>query len=69
MDSGFENRPLTAKEIEEARQITADAMKEGAVGPSVEVSYYPGGYSDTEELVGLCRVVKRYDGVSVFISV
>lgn len=63
MVSGFENRPLTAKEIEEARQITADAMKEGAVGLSVGLSYYPGGYSDTEELVGLCRVVKQYDGI------
>lgn len=27
------------------------------------LSYYPGGYSDTQELIELCRVVKKHNGV------
>lgn len=63
MVSGFENKKWGREEYEKGRSILRQAMEEGAVGFSVGLSYYPGGYSDTEELVELCKVVKEYDGL------
>lgn len=55
--------PLTGKYLEIALEETKKAMESGATGLSVGLSYYPGGFSDTQELVELCRVVKKYDGI------
>ncbi|MDO5423897.1 MAG: amidohydrolase family protein [Eubacteriales bacterium] len=63
MVCGFKDKEMDARELEEARQVVAQAMEEGAVGLSVGLSYYPGGYSNTEELVELCKAVKEYDGL------
>ena len=60
---GYDNVPLTGKYLDTALGVLDDAMSEGAVGLSVGLSYYPGGYSDTQELVELCRVVQKHDGV------
>lgn len=60
---GFQNAPLKGKALDTAKQALREAMEEGAVGLSVGLSYYPGGYSDTEELIELCRVVKEHDGL------
>ena len=63
MICGFENRKLTDEECKNAGNIVARAMEEGAVGFSVGLSYYPGGYSDTREIVEMCKAVKAYDGL------
>lgn len=63
MITGFEDRPLNEEELKAAKQVVADAMEEGAVGLSVGLSYYPGGYSNTRELAEMCSVVKQYDGL------
>ena len=60
---GFDDAPLTGEHLDRALEALESAMRDGAVGLSVGLSYYPGGYSDTRELIELCRVVKRYDGV------
>lgn len=60
---GFRDEPLTGEKLEIAKDALESAMKDGAAGLSVGLSYYPGGYSDTEELVELCKIVKKYDGV------
>lgn len=60
---GFRDEPLKGKALETSKEALREAMEEGAVGLSVGLSYYPGGYSDTEELIELCRVVKEYDGL------
>lgn len=60
---GFRDEPLTGRALETAKEALRTAMEEGAVGFSVGLSYYPGGYSDTEELIELCKVVKEYDGL------
>ena len=60
---GFRDEPLTGRALETAKEALRAAMEEGAVGFSVGLSYYPGGYSDTEELIELCKVVKEYDGL------
>ncbi len=61
--SGFKNEILTAEKIEQAANILDLAFREGALGFSVGLSYYPSGYSSTEELIELCRVVKKHDAV------
>lgn len=63
MVTGFEDKHWGEEEYKKAREITRQAMEEGAVGMSVGLSYYPGGYSDTRELIELCKVVKEYDGL------
>jgi N-acyl-D-amino-acid deacylase len=40
-------------------------MAEGAVGLSTGLSYFPGSYADTEELVRLCETVAACGGVYV----
>lgn len=60
---GYDNLPLTGKRLDRALKILDGAMSEGAKGMSVGLSYYPGGYSDTQELIELCRVVQKYDGI------
>ena len=60
---GYEDVPLTGERLEKALAALDAAMSDGAVGMSVGLSYYPGGYSDTQELVELCRVVQKHGGV------
>lgn len=63
MATGFSSRPLTGKALETAKNELERAFLAGAAGFSVGLSYYPGTYSDTKELIELCKVVKKYDGV------
>lgn len=60
---GYSNQPLTGKSMELACEQLDRALAEGAMGFSVGLSYYPGGFGDTEELIQLCRVVKKHDGL------
>lgn len=63
MATDFTSQPLKGEALDEAREQLGKALEEGAVGFSVGLSYYPGTYSDTEELIELCKVVKQFDGV------
>lgn len=60
---GFANQKLTGKNLEKAQEELEKAMQSGATGFSVGLSYYPGGFSDTEEIIELCKIVKKYDGI------
>ncbi|MEM1259553.1 MAG: D-aminoacylase [Bacteroidota bacterium] len=62
---GFDNRPATAEEIEEMKQLTRQAMEEGAVGISSALLYAPSMYASTEELVELAKVAAEYDGMYI----
>ncbi|GAA3010176.1 D-aminoacylase [Kitasatospora albolonga] len=59
---GWENRPPTPAELSRMRGTLAQGMAEGAVGLSTGLTYTPGMYADTEELVSLCEVVAHYGG-------
>ncbi len=61
---GFVDRMATTEELAKMREILAQGMREGAVGFSTGLDYYPGRYSNTEELVNICTVVAEYGGVS-----
>ncbi len=62
---GLENRLASAEELERMKAITRREMEAGAFGLSSGLIYIPCAYSDTNEIVELCRVVAEYDGVFV----
>lgn len=59
---GWDNRPPTGAELDRMRALVAQGLAEGAVGMSSGLSYTPGMYADTDELVALCRVVAEHGG-------
>jgi N-acyl-D-amino-acid deacylase len=59
---GWDARPATGTEIERQKQLVARAMADGAIGMSSGLTYSPGMYADTAELVELCRVVAELGG-------
>lgn len=60
---GFEDVPMTGERLDSAKEQLRAALQDGAAGFSVGLSYYPGGYSDTEELIQLCKVVAEEKGI------
>jgi N-acyl-D-amino-acid deacylase len=60
---GSFNRAPTAEELQKMRDLTEQAMKDGAVGLSTGLIYNPGVFSETEEIIELAKVVARYDGI------
>lgn len=60
---GYEDRKATADEIEQMKVLLDQAMQDGAVGLSTGLIYAPGVFADTEELVELCSVLKKYNGI------
>jgi len=60
---GLEERRATAKELEQMKKLVAQSMEDGAFGLSSGLVYPPGYYSDTEELVELCKVAAPYGGI------
>lgn len=59
---GTSNRPATRAELTRMKELLARGLAEGAVGMSSGLTYPPGMFADTGELVELCRVVASYDG-------
>ncbi|WP_035855143.1 N-acyl-D-amino-acid deacylase family protein [Cryptosporangium arvum] len=59
---GTEDRPATGAEIEAMAGLVRDGLEQGAVGMSSGLTYVPGMFADTDELVALCRVVAGYGG-------
>lgn len=59
---GLEDRPATTGEIERMREVVAQGMREGAFGLSSGLTYVPGMFASTDELVALCEVVAAHGG-------
>ncbi|EGT3750036.1 TPA: N-acyl-D-amino-acid deacylase family protein [Clostridioides difficile] len=62
---GLEDRPATKEEIQKMCEITERELKAGAIGLSTGLIYIPCAYSLTEEIIEMCNVVAKYDGVFV----
>lgn len=62
---GLDNRKATADDIEKMCGIVEREMKAGCLGLSSGLIYMPCAYGATEELIEMCRVVKKHDGVFV----
>ncbi|MFC3495882.1 N-acyl-D-amino-acid deacylase family protein [Glycomyces rhizosphaerae] len=59
---GWEDREPTPAELQVMKAHVAQGMEEGALGLSAGLSYAPGMYAETRELVELCKVVAGYGG-------
>ncbi len=58
---GWEDRPATPEELVQMRQITDDAMRDGAAALSTGLDYAPCSFSNTDELVAISEVAGRYN--------
>lgn len=62
---GLGNREPTPEELKRMCAVLRREMEAGCIGLSSGLIYMPCAYSDTEEVIALCRVVAEYDGVFV----
>ncbi|HEX6805615.1 MAG TPA: D-aminoacylase [Terriglobales bacterium] len=60
---GKENRPATPSELQQMRQLVAEAMQQGAFGLSTALQYVPDSFASTDEIVELAKVARSYGGV------
>jgi N-acyl-D-amino-acid deacylase len=60
---GYENRAVTARELEQEKRLVRQAMAEGALGLSSGLSYAPNIYMSTEELVALAKEAAAAGGI------
>jgi N-acyl-D-amino-acid deacylase len=59
---GFADRPASESELDQMRALVATGLAEGALGMSSGLTYTPGMYASTDELVALCEVVAAAGG-------
>ena len=62
---GMEMGRPSADELNLMRRTMAEAMEDGAFGVSYALIYPPDSYTDTEELIEICKVVSRYNGLYI----
>lgn len=62
---GLEDRKPTEAEMKKMCDIVRREMKAGCLGLSSGLIYMPCAYSETEELIALCNVVREYNGIFV----
>jgi len=60
---GKDDRPATPAELEQMRQLVAQAMEQGAFGLSSALQYVPDSFAPTNEIVELAKVARHYGGV------
>ncbi|UCE06871.1 MAG: D-aminoacylase [bacterium] len=53
----------TPEQLERMKQSLVQSMENGSFGLSTGLEYAPGSYASTEELIELCKVVSKYNGV------
>lgn len=62
---GLDDRAATEDEIKKMCDIARREMEAGALGLSTGLIYIPCAYSKTDELIEICKVVAKYQGVFV----
>lgn len=60
---GFDNRPPTAAELQQMKDLVAAAMKDGAFGLSTSLQYVPARFARTDEIIELAKVARQYGGI------
>ncbi len=63
MVMGSENRPPSPEELEKMKAIVEKGMREGAWGISTGLTYVPGTFAGTEEIVELAKVAAGHGGI------
>lgn len=61
--AGYENRPVTAREMDEMRGMLRESMESGAFGLSTGLTYVPGMFASREELTELCKAMSPLGGI------
>ena len=59
---GGRRQQATAAQLADMTTLLEEGLDAGAAGMSAGLTYTPGAFADTDELVALCRVVAAYDG-------
>ncbi len=60
---GDTDRAPSPEELEQMKDLVAEAMRQGAFGISSALIYPPGHYAKTEELIELAKVAGQYGGL------
>ncbi|MBK5239954.1 amidohydrolase family protein [Clostridium sp.] len=60
---GFDSKTPTTEEIKSMCEIAENAMKAGAFGMSLGLQYLPGIFSTKDELIDICKVIAKYNGI------
>ena len=60
---GFDSRVPSKEELIMMCKSAEDAMKAGAFGMSIGLQYMPAIFSTKDELIAICRVIAKYDGI------
>ncbi len=61
--TGMNARPPSMGELDEMRRMVEEAMRQGALGLSSGLGYFPTHDASVDELVSLCQVVALYNGI------
>jgi len=59
---GLEDKPPTAAQLDEMRELVRRDMEQGALGITTALIYPPAFFAKTEELIELCKVAAKYKG-------
>ncbi len=60
---GRENRPATRSETAQMKRLVQQALRAGALGVSTGLEYTPGGFASSEELIEICKPMRRSGGI------
>ena len=60
---GFDDRAPTTAELEQMKNLVAQAMRDGALGLSTSLQYVPARFAKTDELVELAKVAQQFGGI------
>ncbi len=60
---GFKDQVASKVEIEKMKDLLTEALQSGARGFSSGLAYAPGLFSDYNEILELCKVLAKYNGV------
>jgi N-acyl-D-amino-acid deacylase len=62
---GYADRAPTPAELDRMKQLVSRAMEEGALGVSSALIYTPAFYAKTDELIELCKVAVKFNGIYI----
>ena len=62
---GFQDVPLIGEALEKAKRLIREGIEQGAVAFATGMSYFPNSWSDTAEMIELCRAAHEAGGVYV----
>ena len=62
---GYDDKKPTPDELQRMKALVQQAMEEGALGVGSALIYVPGSFASTEEIIELCKVAARYNGIYV----